>query len=141
MATPLLSPKVVGDLILIEDVDQNITRRQAVFTNDTGAIASFKIGQTLLVTGDSNTGFVAVIAPTGAASGVLLKNLFNVAIAGTALVPVLKNGPCSIDRDQLVYASTVDATEAAAQRVALEALGIRCVREPLKQGAAADVLT
>jgi hypothetical protein len=105
-------------------------------SNNTGATRDFEIGQTLI---QSST--VKVIAPSSDADAILLTPVKGLANAGTKKVAALVRGPCAINQDQLVYAGTVDPTEAAAQRADFEALGIRCYREPLKQGGPDDVLT
>lgn len=130
-----------GELI-VKEWDQTVSRTEATLKNDTGGTLTFLIGQTLL----ASTTF-KVPAPAGVADSVLVScgdgNRESITLAnnGTALVGIIRGGPIVINQDALKYIASVDATEAAAQRAALDLLLIRQVREPLKQGDVADVLT
>ena len=118
----LTEKKVIGDLVLNE-WDQRATRKAGRIENDTGAAATFVIGQVLEA---DSTHFQPADGTTF--GGILLKNLDELAnAAGIDNIPILYRGPAIVNRDALVWDAGATQADVIA---AMELLGIVLVDEP-----------
>jgi len=124
MTSPILEKKKVEDLILAE-WDQRYSRRDATLIG-VGAAGSqnFVIGQILKTSSANYT--PAVAGDTTGVHAVLLTDV-TVLDDATAKVAILVSGPVIVNGNELVSPAT---TNLAAQKTALEALGIHIVTEP-----------
>lgn len=115
-------PKRVHDLLLFE-VDQRFCRESVTVANDTGAAATFVIGQTLEL--DTNH---YDVADGTAFNAILLENLDELANgASVAKVAVLVRGPALVNASELVFDSSATS---ASQLATMLAAGIKTVSEP-----------
>lgn len=124
---PILSDKTRVDELVLWEVEQRYTRKEATIIGVAMAgVQNWVIGQ-ILKTSSSN--YTAAVA--GDTSGVHAVLLADVSITddGTVVAPILIGGPALINHDKLVSPAT---TNLAAQKAALAALGLKAVLEPTK---------